>query len=285
MNKTIFPLLFSLIIALPVHAAEDAPTASNLRANFKRVALELSSTSVSNAKDYQNSPNSKLSSDSESVVKGVFDFVLEYEQPNYQWNNSLFMEYGKTHLKPADGENSSNENADKILLTSDYSRKMWRYADADIGPFASLAYQTEFTANTDAPRAKILRGMGGLKLFNGVYVKELYAALVEEYDMTYAKTNTKTGYEIGVKAEYPLREGVKFQLESYFRNLLYFSSYQGTDFKYEFNVTTRMDVKITDTFSLAPYLTYFQAQDRESNKYGSNLMIGVSLAYADLFNL
>ena len=79
----------------------------------------MSSTSVSNAEEYQNSPNSQLSADSETLFKGVFDFALEYGQPEYQWNNTVYMEYGKTKLKKADGSTTSSENADKILLTSD----------------------------------------------------------------------------------------------------------------------------------------------------------------------
>lgn len=273
------------LIAFPAAAQEDDSNFIGLRANFRRVALEMSSTSVSNAEQYQNSPNTQLSADSETLFKGVFDFILEYSQPEYQWNNSVFLEYGKTKLKKADGSTSSSENADKILLTSDYARKLWKYKEADVGPFGSLGYQTEFTANNDAPRNKTLRGKAGIKLFNGTYIKELYAAAVEELDMTYSKNDTKTAYEIGIRAEYPLRDGVKFQLDSYFRDYLIYSRYVGTDFKYEFNLTSRMDVKIHNDLSIAPYISYFEAQSREASGTGSNFMIGLSFAFSDTFNL
>ena len=73
----------------------------------------------------------------------------------------------------------------------------------------------------DAPLTNTFRGKGGYKLFNGTYIKELYVALVEEYDMTYSPANTKTAWEIGITYVYPLREGVKYDLESYFRVNLY----------------------------------------------------------------
>lgn len=284
---------FLWIMALPVQAGElrriteaDADDVENpWKADFRRVALEISSTEVKNAKEYENSPNTQLSADSQTVLKGVFDFVLEYHQPFYTWNNALFMEYGKTKLRPADGDNSSSENADKILLTSDYNRKMWKYDDAFLGPFASLGYQTEFTANNDAPRQKVLRGKGGLKLFGGAYIKELYVAAVEELDMTYSRNDTKTAWEVGGRVEYPFREGVKFQFEGYYRDYMIYSRYVGTDFKYELNFTSRMDVKLDDTFSLAPYVSYLQAESREAKVKGSNFMIGLSLAYSQLFNL
>lgn len=281
--KKQLPLII-LCSLLPFNALAD-DSAGELRANFKRVALEMSSTSVENAEQYQDSPNSQLSADSETVVKGVLDFVLEYEKKDWQWNNSIYAEYGKTRLKTSEGETSSTENADKILLTSDYNRKMWVYEDADVGPFASLGYQTEFTANGDAPRKKTFRAKEGIKLFNGKYIQELYAAPVQELDLTYDDADTKLAYEIGIKAEYPLRDGVKFQVDSYFRDYVAYSTYRGTDFKYEFNFTSRMDVKLNDTFSLAPYIAYFRAQDRQSDVAGSNFMIGLSLAYSGLFNL
>lgn len=285
MKYKLTALVLSLLVPFNTLAEETAlPPDGELRANFKRVALEMSSTSVDNAEQYQNSPNSQLSADSETVIKGVFDFTLEYEKTDWQWNNSVYAEYGKTTLKPAEGEKSSTENADKILLTSDYNRKMWKYEDADVGPFASLGYQTEFTANNDAPRTKTFRAKEGIKMFNGKNVKELYVAPVQELDLTYS-SDTKLAYEIGFRGEYPLREGVKFQIESYFRDYVYYSTYRGTDFEYEFNLTSRMDVKLNDTLSLAPYITYFRAQDRQSDVAGSNFMIGLSLAYSDVFNL
>ncbi len=269
-------------------AAADDGEKSDLRANFRRVALEMSSTEVKNADLYVDNPNSQLSADSKTMIKGVFDFVLEYEQPNWQWNNSLFMEYGRTELKPVDEEHTTNEDADKILLTSDYNCKLWKldFDDADAGPFASVAYQTEFTRNNDAPRMKVVRGKSGLKLFNGDVIKELYAAAVGEYDFTYSNAEvTKSAYEIGIRAEKPISDQVKFQLEGYFRDYLSYSEYVATDLEYELSVTGRMDVKVYQKFSLAPYVSYFQGKARSASREGSNFLIGLSFAYADLFDL
>lgn len=58
-----------------------------------------------------------------------------------------------------------------------------------------------------------------------------------------------------------------------------YSRYVGTDFRYELNFTSRMDVKLNDGFSLAPYVSYIQAQSRESKLKGSNTMIGIALSF------
>ena len=153
MVRRLVVFLLTMFCLIPVSAAKEE--AAPLRANFKRVALDFSSTSVKNARDYQNSPNAQLSADGETVVKGVFDFVLEYERPDYQWNNSLFMEYGKTKVRPSVGQSTTSENADRILLTSDYAKKSFRWHSADIGPFASLGYQTEFEKNEDPRQSRL----------------------------------------------------------------------------------------------------------------------------------
>lgn len=76
MNFNKFNLFLSaaLLAALPAYAQESNDTAkSEWRANFRRVALDVSSTSVGNAEEYKNSPNSKFSADGEEVIKEGLD--------------------------------------------------------------------------------------------------------------------------------------------------------------------------------------------------------------------
>lgn len=264
---------------------KSEPKDPELRANFRRVGLELSSTKVSNAKEYQNSPVAQLSADSQTLIRGVFDFVLEYDTDKIRWDNSVLMDYGRTKIKAHDDVSETNENEDKILLTTDYTYKVWKFKSLDLGPFASLAYQTEFTPNDDAPRMKVFRGKTGAKLLSGKIIKELYVAGVGEYDMTYSEHVTKSAAEIGWRLEDDLREGVKMSTDGYFRKYISYSKYIGTDLKYDLNLTARMDVSVTDTFIFGPYISYRLAQSREAEKSGSNFMIGLSLAYKDLFQL
>ena len=265
--------------------AQEEESQYGWRAKLNKASLAVTSTHVDNAKEYRNSPNSKLSGDSETVTKGVFDFALEYDQPDYLWTNSLFAEYGKTKLKPVDGPDVTSENSDKILLSTDYARKVWKYGDADVGPFVNLAYQTEFEPNDGAPRTKIIRGMGGIKMFEGKYIKSLYGAALGEYDFTYSDEVSKYGYEIGLKAEYPLREGVKFDIDTYYRDYIDYSRYQATDFEYEFSATGRMMVSLYKDFAFGPYIEYFQAKDRGSRKEGSSTIIGVAVDYSGAWKL
>lgn len=288
MTKKIYFILLSAIAILAAHNAKAEESTDNYgwTADLKKAALQISSTEVKNAKTYKDSPNSQLSGDSETVVKGIFDFSMIDQQEKFKWENNLFMEYGKTKLRPAEGPNVENETADKILLSTDYAHKMWKYYNADIGPFVNLAYQTEFEANEDAPRAKIIRGMSGIKLFDGQYIKSLYAAVVGEYDFTYTHNKTtKLAYEFGLKAEYQLREGIVFNLDTYFRDYVSYSSYNPHDFKYEYSAKADMMVDIYKGLAIGPYIQYFRAEARGLKKYGSSTIIGIEASFGNTWGL
>lgn len=256
------------------------------RANFRRLGLEVSSTEVKNAKEYQSSPVSALNSDSQTLISGIFDFVLEYDHEKMRWDNSVFLNYGKTKIKPINGPDETTENEDEILFTSDYTYKLWKFHNLDLGPFASVAYQTEFTSNDGAPRMKVFRGKTGAKLLSGKIIKELYVAGVGEYDITYSNEHTtKTAVETGWRLEHDVRDGVKMSTDGYFRKYLTYSNYVGTDLKYDLNLTARMDVAMTTNFTFGPYVSYRQAKSREARKSGSNVMIGLSIAYKELFHV
>lgn len=267
---------------------EQPENKSEFRANFRRIALEMSSTEVTNAELYADSPSSELSSDSKNEIKGVFDFILEYEQPNWQWNNSLFMEYAQTRLKPAGKPATTDEDDDQVLFSTDYNYKLYKgfFDNGDLGPFVSAAYETEFTRNNDAPKKQAVRAMAGLKLFNGKFIKEFYAAGVSEYDFTYSNDEvSKSAYEIGFRARKKVSKEIRYEFEGYFRDYLTFSQYVPTDLEYELNLVARMRVKVYKQFSLSPYVRYFQGKARGVDKEGSNFLIGVAFAFSDCYDL
>jgi len=293
MSLTKYILAGTLLLAMPALADEtapgsqeaEAPKSGTLNANLRRLGLEASSTEVKNAKFYKDSPVSQFNADSQTVIKGIFDGALEYDRSNLNWTNALFMEYGKTKLKPVDGEDTTNESSDQILLTSDYTHKLWSSHGLDFGPFVSAGYQTEFTKNDDAPRTKILRGKTGIKLFNGEIIKDLYVAYVYEYDMTYHKHVSKSAGELGWRVEYTLREGVQFSTDGYYRDYFSYSSYEPEDLKYDLKAVGRMDVNLMNNLTFGPYVSYRQGESRGAGKTARNTTIGVALTYKDLYNI
>lgn len=283
--KSIFRFLLLGACSLPVVALAEENT-PKWQLEVREVSLSYSNTTVSNSREYKDSPISAYSSDTQYNIVGKLDTFLNRSDDLSLWSNNLMLNYGKLKIKPADEKSETSESADKIWLSTDYALKLWKLLEADVGPFVQLAFQTEFTANQGSPRYKALSGREGVKLFEGNYLKELYAAVLEEYDFTYSHDrNMKYGWEVGARAEYPIREGVKWTATARFTDYVHYTKYVPTDLKYDLELTTKLEVDLTDTLAFAPYVSYRRGQARGTDKVGSNFMIGLQLKYADLFNL
>jgi len=272
---------------MPGVALADAGTENTeLYLSIRRIGLEMSRTQMRNSAEYADSPVQALSADSQDYIKGVFDTVLEYKKDKLHWDNGLFMEYGKTTLKPYDEPATSNENADKILFSSDMSWACWEFGGFKFGPTIRGAYDTEFVANGDVPRQNIIRASGGLSLFEHPIIKSLYLTGLYEYDFTYSDNQTnKTGAEFGWRLEYELRKGVNFSSNGYYREYFSYSDYVPTDLQRDLSVVARMDTNLWGNFTFGPYVQYRLAKARGVDVYGSNFIYGLSFNYIMKFGL
>ncbi len=280
--KKVSLLLLATFMPFVATAADNR----ELILDVRRIGLDLSKTDVRHAADYSDSPIQALKADDQEFIKGVWDTVLEYKVDDLKWDNSLFMEYGKTKLEKYTGETVTNENADKILLSSDLAWARWHWGDLKFGPMARAAYETEFEASGDAPRQKVFRASGGLSLFDHPIIKSLYVMGVYEYDFTYSdhKVN-KSAAEAGWRLEYEIREGVKLSTNGYYREYLSYSEYVPTDLERDFSAVARMDTNLWGNFTMGPYVQYRRAKARGVDVYGSNFMIGLSFNYIMKYNI
>lgn len=282
-------VISSLFIFPALNAAaettDNQANTSTLKANLNRLAIEYNQNSVTNKDEEADYPGT-FNSDEQEMFTGLFDGNIEYATDNMVWLNSLFMEYGKT-TTTEDDKTTKSENADKILLTTDYTHKMWVLEEGIVGPFVSLGYQTEFTTFTGADgkdyRTKILRGKTGLKLYEGKHFKELYAAAVEEADFTYGSANMKTGAEIGYKFEFPFKADMRFASDGFYRRFFIYDKYERTDYKYELELNNRIDVDIVDGLSFAPFINYRLAKSRGASKNRSDTTVGLALGYKNSY--
>ena len=275
-----------LVLASVLPFAANAADGSELYLNIRRIGLDVSKTDVRNAKDYQDSPVQALKADDQEFIKGVWDTALEYKVGDLNWDNSLFMEYGKTKLTSYEGEEIINENADKILLSSDLAWARWHFGDLKFGPLVRASYQTEFEASDGAPRMNVIRVNAGLSLFDHPIIKSLYLTGLYEYDFTYTDNQINKGaVEAGWRLEYEIREGVKISTNGYYREYLTYSAYENTDLKRDFSAELRMDTNLWGSFTMGPYVQYRIAKSREADVYGSNFMIGLSFNYIMKYDL
>lgn len=255
---------------------------------LKKIAFDFTSTEVKNAKEYNGFSDARLSADSQTAVRGALDFISDYHAEHYLWTNELTADYGRTKIRPVEGQTLTNENADKILLTTGYTQRLWKVQEVlggfEAGPFFNLGYETEFTKPDNSPRKKILRGTAGVKLFEGRYIKSLFAAVVGERDFTYNPGASKLAWEAGFKIEQPVREGVTAKYSVLFRDYLSSSEKRDTDLDYEFSADARLEVSLYKNLYLAPFVSYYTAQAKYFGPRGENVYIGVSLSFSHLFS-
>lgn len=278
----------ALLGLLPGMALADDAVADKgkLTLAVRRIGLEWSQTDVKNADVYEDSPVSALKADSQTFVKGVFDTALEYSKNRFQWDNSLFMEYGETKLKPVDEPETVSENADDILLSSNLSYACWEFSGFKFGPTVRAAYDTEFKTADGTPRQNILRTNAGISLFDNEIVKSLYLTGVYEYDFTYAgEENSKLAAEIGWRLEYKIRDGVKLSSNGYYREYLSYSLYEKTDLERDLSAVLRLDTNLWGDLTMGPYVQYRRARARGVDVYGSNFIMGISFNYITSFGL
>lgn len=288
MKKLSAVLLLAMLVPGLARADEVAKSdkPGELYLSIRRIGLELSKTQVKNAAEYSDSSVQALKATSQDFIKGVFDTALEYNKNKFKWDNSLFMEYGQTTLKPYDDKKTVDENADKILLSSDLSYACWEFGGFKFGPTVRGAYETEFKATGDAPRQQILRGNAGISLFDHNIIKSLYLAGVYEYDFTYSDAkNEKVGGELGWRLEYAVRDGVKFTTNGYYREYFGYSMYVPTDLERDLSAVVRLDTNLWGKFTMGPYAQYRLAKARGVDVYGSNFIIGISFNYITRFGL
>ena len=291
MKRFIAFFLF-LFVPLTVQAKDLQPLLGvsdeerSLKLSIRRIGLDWTKTQVRNAAEYQDSPIAALTATSQDYIKTVFDTILEFKKGRFKWDNSLFMEYGKTTLKPYNAPATSDENADNILFSSDVSYACWNFSGLKFGPTVRAAYETQFVDTEETPSQNVVRSSAGLSLFDHEIIKTLYLTGVYEYDFTYAHNqNNKFGAEIGWRLEYMIRKGVRITSDGYFRNFFSYSAYLPTDLDRDFSAVLRLDTNLWGRFTMGPYFQYRLAKARGAEHYGSNFIIGVSFNYITSFLL
>ena len=282
-------LVLAVCLMPTVGFALDTPHETKFDLNIRRIGVDWTKTSVGNAAEYADSPVSAFTASDQDSFVGVFDTALEYGFDRLRWDNSLFMTYGKSTIKPYNAPATTDEKADKILFTSDLSYACWDWDTVKLGPIVRAEYESEFKGNPHI--RKIARPSAGIALFDHKVLKTLYMTAVYENDFTYTHDPvSKFAVEAGWRAEYDVREGVKFTSDGYYREYLDYSKYVPTDFKRDLSATARLDTNLWGDFTFGPYVNYRRAlsrraNDMESKPYASNMTVGLSFNYINKFNL
>ena len=282
-------ILFVVLLGLAANSFAAENDRRGWQLDLKRLALNLTSTNVHHAQDYNGFADARLTANNQTTLQGALDFRADYFGQHYLWSNGLLAEYGKSTIEKTDGTRLTTESVDRIIADTAYTLRLWNVehflGGFEAGPYVLAAYETEFNSTGNAPLKKILRGEGGAKLFEGKYIKALYLSALFEEDFTYPKHSTKLGWTAGFDIELPIREGVKAMFKGIWRDYLHESVKQiDSDLDYSLELDARMEVLVWNNFSVAPFINYFTAQAKYGGRpRGQNLYVGVAFSFSKLF--
>ena len=279
-----FSLLCLLLCFIP-HAfgagIDTNPDKRGWHIELRRIATNISSTSIRGQDEYVNFSDSRIKGDSQLIAQGYFDLGFDFYAPRHVVFNSAIAEYGRTILV-RDDERISNTTLDRILASTDYTHRIWYVptfvGGFEIGPFLKASYQSGFET-----RRQITRLNAGMKLFDGEYIKDLHINMFNEKDFALKTESENYGWEGGMKIEYVFNTDSKFYFYTNLRHYLFSSAPESYNPLYQFEIEARLDTKIYKKLSVAPFIRYYALQGRNIPQKGDNLFIGFSLSFGHVF--
>lgn len=248
---------------------------------LKRIAANVSSTSIQGQTEYESFSDSRISGDSQLIGQGYFDLGVDFYAPRYVIFNSALAEYGRTILVRGN-ERINNTTLDRILISTDYTHRIWYVptfvGGFEVGPFLKANYQSGFE-----DRRQIVRLNAGAKLFDGVYLKDLHINIFTEEDFAKSTASKNYGWESGIKIEYKFSKDSKFYYYTNLRHYLHSSAPESYNPLYQLEIEARVDTKLYKKLAIAPFVKYYALQGRYIDEIGSNLFIGFSLSFGYTF--
>ena len=254
-----------------------------LEIDLNRIAVNFTQSSLSNQNLYTAFSDSNLRGNSQLSTQFFLTLNVNYYANRFVIFNSLISEYGFTQIRQNDSSFVTNKNLDKILFSTDYTQRVWDFdfgfESFELGPYIKLSYQTEFQPTINIGRRHIINYLGGVKLFDGKYIKSLYLDLFAEHDLNRATQFSGGGYEFGFSAEYKLNSGVKFLYSMNFKQYFFNSSESKIKPSYQFLIEARMEANLFKSFSMSPNLRYYVLKAENIDIAASNFLVGVSINF------
>ncbi|MDP2864779.1 MAG: hypothetical protein Q8O90_00875, partial [Elusimicrobiota bacterium] len=196
----------------------------------------------------------------------------------------------KTVLRPRGQPRLTTESVDKLVYESELLYRMRSFngklGPLVIGPYASAAYDTEFSRADPLPLRKVLRGGAGLKLFEGAVIQELYAGLITEQSYTYRPARNMFAAEAGFRLNAPLPgTALMVSADGTYRNFARSRFDTVYDLKQRLELNLKVSTRLYGDIMLSPFVKYFMAAGKKLPGSASNLTTGFALEYSRLFKI
>lgn len=271
--------------------AGNVPEPRNLwRINLRSLSLQMTNTEVTGPADYSLVNEARLSAVNQTQIQGSGRLFSEFYSGKFRWDTGVSADYGRTALRPRGQPRLTTESVDQLTYESQLVYRMKNYNGAlgrlVIGPYASAAYDTEFSRVEQMPLRKVLRGGGGVKLFEGSIMQELSVGLTTEQVYTDTPARTQYAAEAGFRLSMPL-PGTAMQLnaDGNYRNFARSRFDTDSDLKQRLELNLKASTRLYGDIMISPFVSYFLAQGKKLPGSASNLTTGFALEYSRLFKI
>ncbi|PAF43677.1 hypothetical protein [Helicobacter sp. 11S02629-2] len=250
---------------------------------LEKISLNFSQTSLNNQREYASFRDTNLTGFSQLVVQEYFKFNIDYHARYFVVFNYLKTDYGVTFLNQAK-KTIMNETRDSVVLASDYTQRIAKlnlWVDKlEIGPFAKLSFQTEFTPSTPSGRMRILNLSSGIKLFEGKYIDNVYVSLFGEQNFTESNAYEGFGWQGGFELKYKINDKVNLLSHFSFKDYILNTAQPSFNPKYQLSADITIDSILFGNLAVSPFLRFYMLKGRYIKDIGSNLLLGVSLSFS-----
>lgn len=270
---------------------DNAPERRPLwRINLREMSLLMTNTAVRGSRNFAGVSDSRINASDQTLIQGSGRLFSELFLGRTRLDLGVSADFGKVTARAGNQPKVVSESADQLVFEGEFKQEMGGFNNSfgagKYGPFANLAYDTEFTRRPALPYRKIVRGKAGFKLFEGSKLQEFYAALVGEQNYTNKPAKTDYAAETGFKAAVPV-PGTALTLlsEGIYRNFAYARSDTNADLKQNLELRAKLSAKLYNSVMLSPFINYYMATGKLFGGTATNTTVGVSIDYNHLFKL
>ena len=260
------------------------------RINLRSLSLQMVNTDVTGPSGYSQVNESLLSAVSQTRMQGSGRLFSEYYSGKFRLDAGISADYGRTVLRQRDQPRLTTESVDKLVYESELLYRMRSFngklGRLVIGPYASAAYDTEFSRAEPLPLTKVLRGGAGIKLFEGAAIQELYVGLTTEQSYTYRPARTMFAVETGFRLNAPLPgTALILSADGNYRNFARSRFDTVYDLKERLELNLKVSTRLYGDIMISPFVQYFLAAGKKLPGSASNLTTGFALEYSRLFKI
>lgn len=257
------------------------------RLNIKNLSLYYSNFGATGkGNGFGSVGESRLSTENQNNIRGSAAITSEYYSGPRRIDLTVKADYGKS-VYPS----YTSESVDSLIFEGEERRKWKTYngklGTLALGPFVSAGWDTEFTRNKGENLKKILRGKGGLQLFEGNYIKALSAGVTLEQNYTDSSShNTRIAAETGYRFEFRIpNTALTMYSDGSYRRFARSRNDTSSDLLDRLEINAKLSTSLYKNLSLDIFAKWLYATGKKIPGFGNSLETGFSISYKQLFKL